>query len=169
MTTRDICFTPAVELAAMIRDGEVSSLEVVQAVLDRIERLNPLINSYCTVVADRALDEARAADTAIAGGAETGPLHGVPVSIKDLVATKGIRTTHGSPLFENWVPDYDAPLVERLRAAGAVIMGKTNTPEFGHLAVTRNSIFGATANPWNLERTPGGSSGGAAAAPAAGP
>ncbi len=168
MTTRDICFTPAVELAAMIRDGEVSSLEVVRAVLDRIERLNPLINAYCTVVADRALDEARAADATIAEGAQTGPLHGVPVSIKDLVATKGIRTTSGSPLFENWVPDYDAPLVERLRAAGAVILGKTNTPEFGHLAVTRNSIFGATANPWNLERTPGGSSGGAVAAVASG-
>ena len=168
MTTRDICFTPAIELAAMIHGGEVSSLEVVRAVLDRIERLNPQINAYCTVVAERALVEARAADAALADGAETGPLHGVPVSIKDLVATKGIRTTQGSPLLKNWVPDFDAPLVERLRSAGAVILGKTNTPEFGHLAVTRNSIFGATANPWNLDRTPGGSSGGAVAAVASG-
>ena len=168
MPTEDICFTPAVELAALIRGGELSSLEVVRAVLDRIERLNPLINAYCTVVADRALDEARAADAALADRAEPGPLHGVPVSIKDLIATKGIRTTQGSRLFENWVPGYDAPLVERIRAAGAVILGKTNTPEFGHLAVTRNQIFGSTANPWNLERTPGGSSGGAVAAVAAG-
>ena len=168
MPTQDICFTPAVELAALIRRGELSSLEVVREVLDRIERLNPLINAYCTVVADRALDEARATDAALTDGMALGPLHGVPVSIKDLTVTEGIRTTRGSRLFENWVPDYDAPLVERIRAAGAVILGKTNTPEFGHLAVTHNQIFGATANPWNLEHTPGGSSGGATAAVAAG-
>jgi aspartyl-tRNA(Asn)/glutamyl-tRNA(Gln) amidotransferase subunit A len=143
-------------------------VEVVDAVLARIERLNPTLNAYCTVTATAARAAAKEAEAAVMRGDPLGILHGVPVSVKDLVATKGVRTTHGSKLYEHFIPDDDAPVVERLKRAGAIILGKTNTPEFGHKAITDNLVFGLSRNPWSLEHTPGGSSGGAAAAVAAG-
>jgi aspartyl-tRNA(Asn)/glutamyl-tRNA(Gln) amidotransferase subunit A len=158
----------ATELAVAIRARRVSPVEVTEAVLARIERLNPRLNAYCTVTADAALEAARAAEQALAQGRPLGPLHGVPVSVKDTILTAGVRTTRGSKLYAGYVPPEDAPVVERLKAAGAIILGKTNTPEFGWKGVTDNTLFGPTRNPWNVERTPGGSSGGAAAAVAAG-
>jgi aspartyl-tRNA(Asn)/glutamyl-tRNA(Gln) amidotransferase subunit A len=164
----DLCRTPATELAAAIRAKTVSPVEVVDAVLARIERVNSTLNAYCTVAADAARAAARDAEAAVVRGDPLGPLHGVPVSIKDLVITKGIRTTWGSRIYEHFVPSEDAPVVERLTRAGAIILGKTNTPEFGHKGVTDNPVFGPSRNPWSLDHTPGGSSGGAAAAVAAG-
>ena len=159
---------PASELSAAIRAKRVSPVEVVEAVLDRIERLNPRLNAYCTVTAESARREAAAAEAAVMRGDALGPLHGVPVSVKDLVITRGVRTTFGSRIYENNVPQEDAPLVERLKAAGAILVGKTTTPEFGWKGVTDSPLLGITRNPWNPERTPGGSSGGAGAAVAAG-
>jgi aspartyl-tRNA(Asn)/glutamyl-tRNA(Gln) amidotransferase subunit A len=168
MQAVELCYLPATELAAAIRAKRVSPVEAVDAVLARIERLNPTLNAYCTVAAAAARAAAKAAEAAVMRGEALGPLHGVPVSIKDLVATKGIRTTYGSQLYEHFVPEEDAPVVERLKAAGAIIIGKTNTPEFGHKGVTDNPVFGPSRNPWSLAHTPGGSSGGGAAAVAAG-
>lgn len=165
--TSEITSLSAQVLVSLIRSRAVSSAEVTSAFLDRIDRLNPKLNALCTVTHDLAMDQAREADKAIASGAPLGPLHGLPIAFKDLTPTKGIRTTRGSRLFENAVPDEDAILVTRLRKAGAILAGKTNTPEFGHKGETNNLVFGATRNPWNLDRTPGGSSGGSAAAVAA--
>ncbi|MBI3262549.1 MAG: amidase [Acidobacteria bacterium] len=164
----DLCFTPAVDLARMIRARRVSVTEVVIAHLARIEQINPQVNAICTLVADRARDEACAADRALASGVEPGPLFGLPIAIKDLVLTKGIRTTFGSRIYRDFVPDRDALHVERLRAAGAIVIGKTNTPEFGAGSQTFNDVFGETRNPYDLSRTCGGSSGGAAVALACG-
>jgi aspartyl-tRNA(Asn)/glutamyl-tRNA(Gln) amidotransferase subunit A len=168
MESLDLCYMPAADLAAAIRGKRLSPVEVVDAALVRIERLNPSLNAYCTVTAEAARAEARAAEAAVMAGRPLGPLHGVPVCIKDLVVTKGIRTTWGSKIHEYVVPEEDAPLVERLHAAGAIILGKTNTPEYGWTAETDNRVFGPTRNPWDLERSAGGSSGGAGAAVAAG-
>ncbi|PYM15379.1 MAG: amidase [Candidatus Rokuibacteriota bacterium] len=168
MPNDELCFTSAVDLAAAIRARRLSPVEVTTAVLARIDKINPVVNAYCTVVADRALDEARRAEAAVAKGERLGPLHGVPISFKDLTPTAGIRTTFGSKAFEHNVPNEDALVVERARAAGAVVIGKTNTPEFGCKGATDNLIFGHTRNPWNRDRVAGGSSGGAAAAVAAG-
>jgi Asp-tRNA(Asn)/Glu-tRNA(Gln) amidotransferase A subunit family amidase len=168
MNATEICYTPATRLAAMIRAKDLSPVEVVDAVLARIEQLNPRLNAYCTVTAELARAAARQAEAAVLRGAELGPLHGVPFSLKDLTPTKGIRTTFGSKIFEHHVPSEDAIVVERLRAAGGILLGKTNTPEFGCKGLTDNKVFGTTYNPWDLTRTPGGSSGGAAAAVAAG-
>ena len=164
----DLCFTPATTLARLIRQKRVSPVEVVRAVLARIERLNPTLNAYCTVAPDLALKAARAAERAVMRKQALGPLHGIPVSIKDLTPTAGIRTTWGSKIFEQCVPEEDALVVQRLKAAGAIVIGKTNTPEFGAGANTSNAIFGATRNPWNPTLTCGGSSGGAAVALATG-
>lgn len=168
MNAADLCFTPATKLARLIRQKKVSPVEVVRAVLDRIERVNPKLNAYCTVVAERALKAARHAESAVMKKKALGPLHGVPVSIKDLVPTAGIRTTWGSKIYEHHVPDEDGLVVERLKAAGAIVIGKTNTPEFGAGANTYNAVFGPTRNPWNPALTCGGSSGGAAVALATG-
>lgn len=168
ITTTDLCYTPALELAAMIRERQLSPVELLDALLDRIEEINPRINAYCTLAADSARVAARAAEAVVMSGGPLGPLHGLPVSIKDLTATAGIRTTMGSKIFEHNVPSEDALLVQRLKSAGAIVIGKTNTPEFGCKGVTDNRIFGPTRNPWNLEMVSGGSSGGAAAAVAAG-
>src|SRR5215472_2581411 len=165
---RDLCFTPAVELLKLYRSRRVSPLEVMQAVLARIDAVNPDVNAIVTLVREAALRHARLASAAFGRGADLPPLFGVPVAIKDVTPTKGIRTTHGSKLFENYVPDEDALVVERLRAAGAIVIGKTNTPEFAFGPNTVNAVFGATRNPWNLTRTAGGSSGGSAAALATG-
>ena len=168
MTDTELCFTPATALAALIRRRKVSPLEVTRAVLARIEKVNPPLNAYCTVAAEQALEAARRATAALTRRATLGPLHGVPVSIKDLTFTKGIRTTEGSKIFEHRVPDHDALVVERLKAAGAIVLGKTNTPEFGAGANTFNAVFGATRNPWNPALTCGGSTGGGGVALATG-
>jgi aspartyl-tRNA(Asn)/glutamyl-tRNA(Gln) amidotransferase subunit A len=168
MDAIELCYMPALELGEAIRAKKVSPVEVVDAVLARIERLNPTLNAYCTVTAAAARAAAKEAEAVVMRRDALGTLHGIPVSIKDLVATKGVRTTHGSKLYEQFIPDDDAPVVERLKRAGAIILGKTNTPEFGHKAITDNLLFGPSRNPWSLEYTPGGSSGGAAAAVATG-
>jgi len=168
VTADDVAFVPATRLVALIRRRSVSPLEVTQAVLDRIERVNPTLNAYCTVAADQALAAARAATRALHRASVLGPLHGVPVSIKDLTPTKGLRTTYGSKIYEHHVPDEDGLIVTRLRAAGAIVIGKTNTPEFGAGGNTYNDVFGPTRNPWNRALTCGGSTGGGAAALAAG-
>ncbi|NRA04095.1 MAG: amidase [Myxococcales bacterium] len=161
-------FETASELARRIRQREVSVREVMDAHLAQVERTNPRVNAIVTLCADRALDAAKAADAELAHGAEPGPLFGLPVAHKDLVETAGIRTTYGSPIFSEFVPKQDALIVERLRAAGAIAIGKTNVPEFGAGSQTFNAVFGSTRNPYDLERTCGGSSGGAAVALACG-
>ncbi len=158
----------AIELAAMIRSRKVSPVEVVKAVLARIERHNPALNAFVTVQAEEALCAAAKAEDAIARGQPTGPLFGVPLHVKDNLHVAGSRTTFGSKLMETNVTADDCPAVERLRKAGMIVIGRTNTPEFGWKGVTDNRVFGATRNPWNVALTPGGSSGGAAAAVAAG-
>jgi amidase len=168
MPARDLCFRPATELVRLFRTRRVSPLEVMQAVLARIDQVNPKVNAYVTLAREAALRAARAATNTLRRGAKLPPLHGVPVSIKDLTPTKGIRTTWGSKIFAQHVPEEDALIVKRLKAAGAIVVGKTNTPEFGAGANTFNAVFGATRNPWNLALTCGGSSGGAAVALAAG-
>jgi len=167
--TPDLCWTPATDLVSLIRRKKVSPLEVMHAVLERIDKVNPPLNAYCTVAAEQALAAARKATAAVGKkGATLGPLHGVPVSIKDLCPTKGIRTTWGSKIFEHHVPEQDALIVERLKAAGAIVVGKTNTPEFGAGANTFNAVFGPTRNPWNPALTCGGSTGGGGVALATG-
>ncbi len=156
------------DVAAAVRARRLSPVEVTDAVLARLARLNPSLNAYCTVTAGAARSSARAAEAAVMAGGPLGPLHGVPVSIKDLIATRGVRTTWGSKIHERVVPEEDAPLVERLKAAGAIVLGKTNTPEYGWTAETDNPVFGPTRNPWDVTRSAGGSSGGAGAAVAAG-
>jgi aspartyl-tRNA(Asn)/glutamyl-tRNA(Gln) amidotransferase subunit A len=158
----------AVEMADAVRTGDVSAQVLIDSVLARIDQLNPRLNAYCTLMADEARDAANQADADLAAGVEVGPLHGVPVSIKDNLYVKDSRTTFGSKLQENDVTREDCPLVERLRRAGAIIIGRTNSPEFGWKGVTDNRVFGITRNPWNLDLTPGGSSGGGSAAVAAG-
>ena len=148
-----ICFSSAVELAARIRRRELSAREVMAAFLSQIERLNPQVNAIPTLLPERAEAGAEAADRALAAGEATGALHGLPIAIKDLVATRGIRTTFGSPIYADHVPDQDEIIVERLRSAGAIIIGKTNTPEFGAGSQTFNPVFGKTRNPYDLERT----------------
>ncbi|MFX0080722.1 MAG: amidase [Candidatus Hodarchaeota archaeon] len=168
MKKEEICYMSACEMADKIKNQELTSEEITEIIIERIEKINPIINAYCTPTFDLARETAKRADEAIKKGEKLGLLHGVPVSIKDETETKGIRTTFGSKLFENNVPRNDEVLVRRLRDAGIVILGKTNTPAFGYKGETDNLIFGVTKNPWNLERTTGGSSGGAAGAVASG-
>jgi amidase len=155
-------------LRAALRAGELSAVEVLGAFLDRIAAVDGGINAIPTLVPERAMAEAAAADARRAAGRPVGLLHGLPIAVKDLMATAGIRTTQGSRIYADHVPDTDSLLVERLRAAGAIVVGKTNTPEHGAGSQTYNDVFGATANPYDPTRTVGGSSGGAAAAVAAG-
>jgi amidase len=164
----ELVFQTAAELSTSIRSKEVSAVEVIEAHLRQIERTNPIVNAICTLTAEQAIAQATHLDSVLASGGSPGPLHGLPVGIKDLSATKGIRTTKGSPIYSDWVPDYDDLIVERLKAAGAVIIGKTNTPEFGAGSQTFNPVFGPTLNPYDTTKTCGGSSGGAAAALACG-
>ena len=158
----------ALTLARRIRTKEVSPVSVVEAVLQRIEALQPTVNAFITVTADEAREAARRAEAAVMAGDRLGQLHGVPFSVKDLLFTRGSRTTMGSRIFADQVPAEDAVPVRRLREAGAILVGKTTTPEFGHKPFTDSPLFGATRNPWDLSRTAGGSSGGAAAAVATG-
>jgi aspartyl-tRNA(Asn)/glutamyl-tRNA(Gln) amidotransferase subunit A len=168
VSRQELAWLSATDLASLIRRRSVSPVEVVSAALERIERLNPRLNAYCLVAHDAARAAAREAEIAVMKGEPLGPLHGVPVSVKDVIFTRGIETTGGSRLFVDHVPAEDAIPVARLRAAGAIVLGKTNTSEFGHKAVTDNPLFGPTRNPWQPACTPGGSSGGAAAAVASG-
>jgi aspartyl-tRNA(Asn)/glutamyl-tRNA(Gln) amidotransferase subunit A len=168
VTREEIPYAPATALAGAIRRKAVSPVEVVDALLARIERVNPAINAYCTVTADAARAAARDAEAALARGGPVGPLHGVPVSIKDTLWTAGVRTTMGSALHADFVPAEDALVVARLKAAGAIVLGKTTTPEYAYKGQTDSPLLGVTRNPWSLAHTPGGSSGGAGAAVAAG-
>lgn len=168
MPETDLCFLTATELARRIRARELSAREAMEAHLAQIERVNPVVNAIVTLLPERALAGAAAADAALARGEPLGPLHGLPIAHKDLKDTRGIRTTHGSPIYRDNVPEQDALLVERLRAAGAIAIGKTNVPEFGAGSQTFNPVFGATLNPYDLTKTCGGSSGGAAVALACG-
>ncbi len=168
VATHDICTLTAVEMARRIRAKDLSASEVMTAHLDRIAAINPRLNAIVTLVADQAMRRAREADEALARGDAGGPLHGLPIAHKDLQLTKGIRTTFGSPIYADFIPDQDSLIVERLRAAGAITVGKTNTPEFGAGSQTFNPVFGPTLNPYDETKTCGGSSGGAAVALASG-
>lgn len=162
--TSDLAYRSAVSIAEEIREGDRSAAEVVDAALDRIDARNDATNAFCTVAADRARERADEIDDTLAAGERVGPLCGVPVAVKDLIDTARIRTTYGSTAFAEHVPQENAVVVSRLERAGAVVVGKTNTPEFGRKPMTTNYLFGTTANPWDTDYTAGGSSGGSAAA-----
>jgi amidase len=164
MQNHELCFSPAHELVRRIKSREISAVEVMDAHLAQIERVNPSINAIVTLVPEQARAAAAEMDSRLARGEDPGVLAGLPVAHKDMVVTKGIRTTFGSPIFRDFVPDTDALIVERLRQAGAITIGKTNTPEFAAGSQTFNPVFGATRNPYDLSKTCGGSSGGAAVA-----
>jgi amidase len=169
MSKSEICFMTATEMVQRIRDREMSCREVMEAHLNQIQRVNPIVNAIVTrIPAEQALALADAADEAVLQGEEIGPLHGLPIAHKDLVPTKGMRTTWGSPIYKDFVPDHDGLIVERLKKAGAITIGKTNTPEFGAGSQTFNQVFGETLNPYDTTKTCGGSSGGAAVALACG-
>ncbi len=168
MPNHEICFLGATELARCIRAKELSATEVMEAHLAQIERVNPKVNAIVTFLPEQALEQARTADDAFAHGEDVGPLHGLPVAHKDLALTKGIRTTFGSLAFKDFIPEEDGLTVERLKKAGAITIGKTNTPEFGAGSQTYNEVFGETLNPYDTSKTCGGSSGGAAVALACG-
>ncbi|HEX2172339.1 MAG TPA: amidase family protein [Dehalococcoidia bacterium] len=168
MDATDLCFTPATELGRLIRTREVSPVEMADAVLTRIDRLNPRLGAFLTITSELARDQARASEARALRGELIGPLDGIPFSLKDLEPTAGIRTTFGSKWFEQNVPAEDGAVAARLRATGGVLLGKTNTPNFGYKDMTDNLVGPPARNPWHLDRTPGGSSGGAAAAIAAG-
>jgi amidase len=168
MSSSEICFLPAIELAHRIRIKDLSAKEVMEAHLAQIERLNPKMNAIVTLLPERAIEQATAADEALTSGKEVGSLHGLPVAHKDLFPTRGIRTTFGSLVFKDFVPEQDGLIVERLKKAGAITIGKTNTPEFGAGSQTYNEVFGETLNPYDTSKTSGGSSGGAAVAIACG-
>jgi Asp-tRNA(Asn)/Glu-tRNA(Gln) amidotransferase A subunit family amidase len=167
MVDLDLCYTPAVELARQYRSGEISPLDVVQNSLERIHQVNEKLNCFCFTYAEQAIQKATAAEQAFSAN-KARPLEGIPVAIKDFTPTKDKPTTRGSKLLEDWVPDWNPVLVERLEAAGAIMVGKTNTPEFATSGFTDSPLWGVTRNPWDTSRTPGGSSGGAGAAVASG-
>ncbi|MFX0080719.1 MAG: amidase [Candidatus Hodarchaeota archaeon] len=162
MNKEEICFMSACDMLEKIKSQEITSQEITEAIIERIEKINPIVNAYCTPTFEMAREMAQKADEKVKKNEKQPALNGIPTSIKDLVLLKGVRTTFGSKIFENYIPEEDSICVKRLKDAGCVILGKTNTPEFGFKGVTDNFIFGATKNPWNLERTSGGSSGGAA-------
>ena len=164
----ELHFQPATELRRLIDSKQVSIVELTEVFNRRIEELNPRLNAYLAVCPDQAMEQAREAQDALQRGDSLGPLHGIPVSVKDLEMTRGIPTTVGSALFRDRTPEVDSVVVERLRQAGAIILGKTNTPEFGLSGTTENKVADACRNPWNTDCTPGGSSGGAGSALAAG-
>jgi Asp-tRNA(Asn)/Glu-tRNA(Gln) amidotransferase A subunit family amidase len=168
MNKEDICFMPAWEMRDKIKSQELTSQEITEAVIERIEKINPTINAYCTPAFESAREMAKDADRRVNNNEKLGLLNGIPTSIKDLMYTKGIRTTFGSKIYEDFIPDEDEIAVQRLKDAGCVILGKTNTPEFGAAGVTYNPVFGETKNPWKFDRTSGGSSGGAAVATVSG-
>ena len=168
MADMSLAYTPATTLARLIREKKVSPVEVVENSLARIEEVNGALNAFCFTYPEEALAQAREAERAVMAKEPLGPLHGVPIAIKDLTPTKGKRTTLGSKIYENWVPDFDVPIVERLRAAGSIMVGKTTTPEFAYAGFCKSALWGDTNNPWDTSRSPGGSSGGSGAAVATG-
>lgn len=165
---RELAFTPAYKLADMIKFKKLSPVELMEVILKRIKKINPKLNAYLTVAEEEAMLAAQEAEKALGSAASLGLLHGVPISIKDLYSVKGMRTSMGSIVYQDFVPDTEGTMVKRLKTAGAIIVGKTNTPEFGLCCSTENKLGDACHNPWNIGRTSGGSSGGAAAAVAAG-
>ena len=168
MEDTDLAFSPVWRLRELLDNRAVSSVELTEPFLRRIEAINLQLNAFLTVTAEEALAAARVADEKLSQGKNDMPLVGIPISIKDLELIRGIRTTLGSLIFQETVPDSDSAVVERVRAAGGVILGKTNAPEFGLQETTENRLRDPCRNPWNTERTPGGSSGGGGAAVAAG-
>lgn len=164
----ELCYLSIREASQLLRRRKVSPVELLNATLERIERLNPELNAFITIAAERALEDARRAQREIARGKNRGPLHGIPLPIKDNIETQGIRTTAGSKILAHFIPDRDADVVSALREAGAVIIGKTNLHEFAYGITNENSHFGAARNPWDNTRVSGGSSGGSAVAIAAG-
>ncbi len=164
----DLAMMSLAEVSELVRRKKVSPVELTRACLARVERLNPRLNAFITVTAEQALADARAAESDIAKGRWRGPLHGIPIALKDLFDTAGVRTTAASAIFEDRVPSEDAEVVRRLRAAGAVVLGKLNMHEFAYGDSSAQSHFGPVRNPWDLNRVPGGSSGGSAAAVATG-
>ncbi|MBT7613746.1 MAG: amidase, partial [Rhodospirillaceae bacterium] len=164
MADLDLCFTSATELARRIATGEMSPVDIVENSLARIEEVNPALNCFCFVFPEEARQKAKEAEAAVEAGKPLGPLHGVPIAIKDFTPTKGKTTTMGSKVYADNVPDDDAQVVKDLLGAGAIMVGKTTTPEFAHDSFTHSPLWGTTRNPWNPERTPGGSSGGSGAA-----
>ena len=168
MFKRHIQFSTISEIASLIRSKKLSSLKLTKLMLERIEKFNKKLNAFITVTSDLAIEQAQRADQELGSGHDRGPLHGIPIAIKDLIATKGIRTTAGSKYHENWIPDEDATVVKRFTDAGAVILGKTGLDELAWGTTSVNPFFGAISNPWKLDYHPGGSSGGSAAAVAAG-
>jgi len=167
-TPSEIQRLSGIEQARLIHEGAISPVDTVDAALSRIEELNPELNAFCVVAEEQAKDAASDAKRAVENDETLGPLHGVPVGIKDLITTEGIRTTFGSRMYEEFVPDRDSVVVERIKEAGGIVLGKTNVPEFGYQGITDNPIYGLTRNPWDTDRTPGGSSGGSGAAVATG-
>jgi Asp-tRNA(Asn)/Glu-tRNA(Gln) amidotransferase A subunit family amidase len=164
MTDLELSYMPATDMARRIRARELSPVEVMENALSRIEAVNPTLNAFCFTYPQEALEKARAAEAAVMAGAALGPLHGLPIAIKDFTPTKGKVTTRGSHVFADWVPDFDPAIVERFAAAGAIMVGKTTTPEFAYSSFTESPLWGITRNPWDPARTPGGSSGGSSAA-----
>lgn len=167
-STEELCFTPAVHLAAAVRRREISPVEIIDAVLQRVEQINPLLNAFTVVLADEARAAAQQAEQAVMDGKDVGPLHGVPFTIKDLTPTRGVRTTMGSKAMAEYIPEESGALVDRLIDAGGIFFGKTTTPEMGNKGVTESPLSGTTNNPWKTTYTAGGSSGGAAASVASG-
>ena len=157
MSKSEIVNMTATEMVGLIKAKNISATEVMDAHLMQINSVNPKVNAIVTIHPELGIEGAKLADKAIAKGEHLGLLHGLPTAHKDLVPTKGIRTTYGSPLYAAYIPDYSALIVERMQKAGAITIGKTNTPEYGWKGATDNLIFGPTFNPWNLELTPGGS------------
>ncbi len=168
MDNQELTFVPAHQLARLITDRQISSVELTEFFLRRIEQINPIINSYLTVDGDQALLHASQADQLVEEKIKSGPFHGVPIGIKDLTETAGLRTTFGSKIYEDYIPTEDDLTASRIRKSGAIILGKTNTPEFGHSATTENMLGDACRNPWDISKTSGGSSGGATAGLASG-
>ncbi|HJP34805.1 MAG TPA: amidase, partial [Gammaproteobacteria bacterium] len=168
MATKSIEFATIPEAGALLRSNEISAVALTMQMLDRIDRLDSKLNAFITVTPDLALEQAECADSELAVGKDRGPLHGIPIAIKDLFATAGVLTTGGSKYYENWIPDSDAAVVRLLSAAGAVMLGKTGLHELAFGTTSVNPYYGAIANPWKLDHHPGGSSGGSAVAVAAG-
>ncbi len=168
MKERDLQGLTIAAVSVRIRSGEISPVELTTLYFGRIKRLNPILKAYMTLTEKQALADAKTAESEIKSGKLRGPLHGIPFSIKDNLATRGVRTTAGSKILSEWKPDFDATVVARLKKAGAVILGKTNMHEFASGGTTINPFYGTTCNPWDMKRIPGGSSGGSAAAVAAG-
>ena len=168
MDENELAFLPVERLAPLVARGKISPVELVEATARRIERQNPALNAFLTVTIESALDEARRAEREIRRGRRRGPLHGIPISLKDNIWTRGVRTTAGSKILADFVPGEDATVVRRLRRAGAIVIGKTNLHEFAYGVTTENPHYGPARNPWDTRRMTGGSSGGSAAALGAG-